>query len=102
MALYYAETPFYSAEYHKNLALSKNYLRNVLLCTYFPEYQPTFGTDIRSDEYIDAQINHIKFFAGKLHNAIKQLRRSKSNPELNKKYDELFSCLTEMLNNHNT
>ena len=40
MALYYAETPFDSAEYHKNLALSKNYLRNVLLCTYFPEYQP--------------------------------------------------------------
>ena len=102
MALYYYETPFDSAEYHKNLALSKNYLRNVLLCTYFPEYQSTVGTDIRSDEYIDAQINHIKFFAGKLHKAIKQLRRSNSNPELNIKYDELFFCLTEMLNNHNT
>ncbi|MBO5246841.1 MAG: hypothetical protein J6B28_06210, partial [Eubacterium sp.] len=102
MALYYGETPFDSAEYHKNLALSKNYMRNVLLCTYFPEYQPTVGTDIRSDEYIDAQINHIEFFAKKLHNAIKQLRRSNSVPELNIKYEELFSCLTAMSNNHNT
>ena len=102
MALYYWETPFDSADYQKNLTLSKDYLRKVLLCTYFPEYLPSIGTDMHSDEYIDAQINHIEFFAGRLHNAIKQLRRSNSDPELNVKYDKLFSCLTEMLENHNT
>ena len=90
------------ADYQKNLTLSKDYLRKVLLCTYFPEYLPSIGTDMHSDEYIDAQINHIEFFAGRLHNAIKQLRRSNSDPELNVKYDKLFSCLTEMLENHNT
>ena len=54
------------------------------------------------DEYIETQINHIEFFMGKLHNAIKQLRRSNSEPKLNAKYDELFSRLSEMLGNHNT
>ena len=102
MALYYWETPFDSADYQKNLALSKDYLRKVLLCTYFPEYLPSIGTDMDSNEYLDAQINHIKFFAGRLHNSIKQLRRSSSDPELNVKYDKLFSCLTEMLENLNT
>ena len=102
MALYYWETPFDSEDYQKNLILSKDYLRKVLLCTYFPEYLPSIGTDMGSDEYLDAQINHIEFFAGRLHNSIKQLRRSNSNPELNEKYDDLFSCLTEMLENQNT
>ncbi len=97
MALYYYETPFDSADYQKNLELSKDYIRKVLLCTYFPEYLPTIGTDMRSDAYIDVQINHIEFFVKKLHNAIKQLRRSNAAPELNIKYDELFSFLTEML-----
>ena len=102
MALYYWETPFDSADYQKNLTLSKDYLRKVLLCTYFPEYLPSIGTDIHSDEYIETQINHIEFFMGRLHNAIKQLRRSNSEPKLNAKYDELFSRLSEMLGNHNT
>lgn len=61
MALYYAETPFDSADFQKNLALSKDYLRKVLLCTYFPEYLPSIGTDMRSDEYIDVLNNHIAF-----------------------------------------
>lgn len=102
LALYYWETPFDSADYQKNLTLSKDYLRKVLLCTYFPEYLPSIGTDIHSDEYIETQINHIEFFMGRLHNAIKQLRRSNSEPKLNAKYDELFSRLSEMLGNHNT
>ena len=97
MALYYYETPFDSADYQKNLALSKDYIRKVLLCTYFPEYLPSIGTDMRSDAYIDVQINHIEFFAKRLYNAIKQLRRSNAASELSKKYDELFSFLTEML-----
>ena len=102
MALYYWETPFHSADYQKNLLLSRDHLRKVLLCTYFPEYLPSIGTDMGSNEYLDAQINHIKFFAGRLHNSIKQLRRSNSDSELNIKYDKLLSYLTEMLEKHNT
>ena len=102
MALYYWETPFDSADYKKNLTLSKDYLRKVLLCTYFPKYLPSIGTDIHSDEYVEAQINHIEFFAGRLQNAIKQLHRANPDSKFIAKYDEMLSCLTEVLNNRNT
>lgn len=97
MAVYYCETPFENKDYQKNLCLSKEYLRKVLMCTYFPEYTPILGVDVRSDDYTKAQIDNIDFFAGMLYKSIQQLRRSDKENGISTKYDELFCGLTKYL-----
>ena len=96
MALYYWETPFEAADYPNNLEISKEYLKNVLLCTYFPDYIPAIGANMHSDEYPKAQLNHIDFFGKRLYNAIKHVKRSETYLETTIKYDKLFSCLEEI------
>ena len=99
MAVYYCETPFESKDYQKNLCLSKEYLRKVLMCTYFPEYTPILGIDVRSEDYIKIQINNIDFFASKLYTSIQQLYRSDKENYMLAKYDEFFCGLTKYLTN---
>ena len=98
MALYYWETPFDSDDYQNNLKLSKEYLRKILLCTYFPDYTPLIGTDVRSEDYAETQIAHIDFFANQLYHAIQQLRRKDTETKYAIKYEDLFCCLRELLN----
>ena len=74
MAIYYWETPFDSPNYTKNQALSKVYAKKVLLSTYFPEYTPPMGEDMRSEEYLDTQINNAEFFEKKLYSIKKRLK----------------------------
>lgn len=97
MAVYYCETPFENKDYQKNLCLSKEYLRKVLMCTYFPEYTPILGVDVRSDDYTKAQIDNIDFFAGMLYKSIQQLHRSDKENGISAKYNELFCGLTKIL-----
>ena len=97
MAVYYSETPFENENYEKNLCLSKEHLRKVLLCTYFPEYTPMLGGDIRSEDYTRIQLNNMDFFANKLYKSIQQLRRSDKENGISSKYDELFCGLTKYL-----
>lgn len=96
MALYYWETPFEAIDYQNNLEISKEYLKNVLISTYFPDYIPTIGANMQSDEYQKVQLNHIEFFAKKLYRAIKQVKRSEMYSEATIKYDKLFSGLEEI------
>ena len=99
MAVYYCETPFENKDYQKNLCLSKEYLRKVLMCTYFPEYTPILGVDVRSDDYTKAQIDNIDFFAGMLYKSIQQLYRQDKENGISAKYDELFCGLKKYLTN---
>ena len=95
MAVYCLETPFDSEEYSRNLALSKEYSNKILLCTYFPEYTPSFGINIRSDEYLNVQKSNIKFFMRKLYNAMERLNKRGRLEE--EKYKELFSLLENII-----
>ena len=97
MAVYYCETPFENKDYQKNLCLSKEYLRKVLMCTYFPEYTPLIGIDIRSEKYSKVQMDNIEFFANKLYNAIQQLLRKDAEDNLSVKYNALFCGLENFL-----
>lgn len=74
MAIYYWETPFDSPDHAKNQVLSKSYAKKVLLSTYFPEYTPPMGEDIRSEEYLNTQINNAEFFEKKLYGIKKRLK----------------------------
>ncbi len=97
MALYYWETPFEYEEYQNNLKLSKEHLQKVLMCTYFPEYTPLIGIDVRNEDYIKSQIDNIDFFANKLYNAIRQLRRKDTEVVSTAKYNNLLCCLGNYL-----
>ena len=97
MAIYFCETPFENENYQKNLNLSKEYLRKVLMCTYFPEYTPLIGIDICSETYLKVQMDNIKFFANKLYNAIQQLLRKDAEDNLYAKYNVLFCSLANLL-----
>ena len=97
MAIYFCETPFENNNYQKNLDLSKEYLRKVLMCTYFPEYTPLIGIDIRSEKYSKVQMDNIEFFANKLYNAIQQLLRKDAEDNLSVKYNALFCGLENFL-----
>jgi hypothetical protein len=97
MAIYFCETPFKNDNYQKNLDLSKEYLRKVLMCTYFPEYTPLIGIDIRSEKYSKVQMDNIEFFANKLYNAIQQLLRKDAEDNLSVKYNALFCGLENFL-----
>ena len=97
MAIYFCETPFENNNYQKNLDLSKEYLRKVLMCTYFPEYTPLIGIDIRSEKYSKVQMDNIEFFANKLYNAIQQLLRKDAEDHLSVKYDALLCSLANFL-----
>ena len=97
MAIYFCKTPFENNNYQKNLDLSKEYLRKVLMCTYFPEYTPLIGIDIRSEKYLKVQMDNIEFFANKLYNAIQQLLRKDSEDNLSVKYNALFCGLENFL-----
>ncbi|MBQ8431890.1 MAG: helix-turn-helix transcriptional regulator [Clostridia bacterium] len=77
LAIYYCETPFDSPDYEKNLALSRDHAKKVLLCTYFPKYTPSIGWDPRSEEYRRLQEQNLKFYAQGLERA---LRRSAQDP----------------------
>lgn len=81
MAIYFSETPFEDKNYQKNLRLSGEYLKKVLLCTYFPEYTPLVGMDVRSETHTRAQTKNILFFATKLYHALQQ--RNRGNAENN-------------------
>lgn len=74
MAIYYWETPFDSPNHTKNQALSKVYAKKVLLSTYFPEYTPPMGEDMRSEESLNTQINNAEFFEKKLYSIKKRLK----------------------------
>ena len=97
MAIYFWETPFENENYQKNLNLSKEYLRKVLMCTYFPEYTPLLGTDVHSEMYSKVQMDNIEFFANKLYNAIQQLLRKDAEDNLSVKYNTLLHCLANLL-----
>ena len=97
MAIYFCETPFENENYQKNLNLSKEYLRKVLMCTYFPEYTPLIGIDIRSEAHLKVQKDNIEFFAHKLYNAIQQLLRKDAEDDFSAKYNVLLCCLANLL-----
>ena len=97
MAVYYWETPLENEDYQKNLSLSKQYLRKVLMCTYFPEYTPILGIDIRSENYTKIQIDNLDFFASQLYKAIQQLYRKNNNNHILAKYNDVFCCLAKLL-----
>ena len=63
------------------------------MCTYFPEYTPLIGFDVRSEDYLKSQIGNIDFFAKNLYKAIQQLRQKDMEIIITAKYDELLSCL---------
>lgn len=97
MAIYFWETPFENENYQKNLNLSKEYLRKVLMCTYFPKYTPLLGTDVHSEMYSKVQMDNIEFFADKLYKAIQQLLRKDAEDNLSVKYNTLLHCLANLL-----
>ena len=97
LAIYFFETRFENENYQKNLNLSKEYLRKVLMCTYFPEYTPLIGVDIRSETYLKVQMDNIDFFARKLYNAIQQLLRKEAEDDLLAKYNALHCSLANLL-----
>lgn len=97
MAIYFNETPFEHENYQKNLNLSKEYMRKVLMCTYFPKYTPLIGIDFRSEMYAKVQMDNIDFFANKLYFAIQQLLRKESEDDLSVKYHALLGCLIDFL-----
>ena len=68
------------------------------MCTYFPEYTPLIGIDIRSETYSSVQMDNIEFFANKLYNAIQQLlRKDAEDSFLSVKYNALFCGLANFL-----
>ena len=97
MAIHFCETPFENENYQKNLNLSKEYLRKVLMCTYFPEYTPLIEIDPHSETYSKVQMENIEFFANKLYNAIQQLLRKDAEDHLSVKYDALLCSLANFL-----
>jgi len=97
MAIYFDETPFENGNYQKNLILSREYLRKVLMCTYFSEYTPLIGIDVRSETYSKVQMDNIEFFANKLYNAIQQLLRKSAEDNYSVKYNALLCSLANLL-----
>lgn len=97
MAIYFSETPFEDKNYQKNLSLSREYLKKVLLCTYFPEYTPFIGMDVRSETYTQAQTDNIAFFANKLYHAIQQFIRKNTEKDSFSNYNALLCHLATLL-----
>lgn len=96
LAVYYDETPFDSPDYLKNLELSRKYAKKVLLCTYFPEFTLSFGTDIRTPDFREIQKNNLYFFGKKFHSLLEGMLKAGQLTGDSEKYEKLSELLREM------
>ena len=93
LAVYYAETPFDSPDYQKNIELSREYAQKVLLCTYFPEFKLSVWADPRTDEFLEIKKNNLHFFGKKF----RFMAESMLDKGLISENAEKYKILTEML-----